>query len=129
MDFGAINNGCVLVGGKLTLLGVGLITLQAEVGDVFFHDRATCLMGVVSLEIDASVQIALPVFSDVIVLFKGILKVMGMAVADIFITKVIDGESEEDRAPFVAPKTGGGYSLVVSMLVYAFFKEIFSKDA
>ena len=71
MDFGAINNGCVLVGGKLTLLGVGLIALQAEVGDVFFHDRATGLMGVVSLEIDASVQITLPVFSDVIVLFEG----------------------------------------------------------
>ena len=90
MDFGSINNGCVLVGVNLTLIGVGLIPLEVEVGDVVVHGKATGAMGVVPIEIDTSVQITLPVFSDVIVLFEGISKVMGIAVADIFNTKVSD---------------------------------------
>ena len=40
----------------------------------------------------------------------------GRAVADIFNTKVVDNESEEDRAPFLAPKSRSGGALVVSML-------------
>ena len=39
-----------------------------------------------------------------------------MAVANIFNTKVVDDEAEEDRAPFVAPKSGSGGTLVVAML-------------
>ena len=72
------------------LLGVRVIPLEAEVGDVVVHVNAIGDMGVVPFEIDASVQITLPVFSDVIVLFEGISKVMGIAVADIFNTKVSD---------------------------------------
>ena len=45
---------CVLVGINLTLLGVGLITLEAYVGDVVIHGKATGA-GVVPFEIDASV--------------------------------------------------------------------------
>ena len=73
-------------------------------------------MGVVPLDIDAGVQVTLPVFSDSIVLFERISKVVGMTVADIFNTKVVNDEAEEDRAPFVAPKTGSGGELVVSVL-------------
>ena len=105
MSFDVINNGCVLVGGNLTLLGVRVIPLEAEVGDVVVHGKSTGTMGLVPFEIDASVQITLPVFSDVVVLFESILKEMGMAVADIFNTKVVDDEAEEDREPFVGPKT------------------------
>ena len=116
MDFGAINDGCVLVGGKLTLLGVGVTTLEAEVDKVVIHGKATCAIGLVPFYIDASVQISLPIFSDVIVIFEGISKVTGMAVANIFNTKVVNDESEEDRAPFVAPNTGSGGALVVFVL-------------
>ena len=41
---------------------------------------------------------------------------MGIAVVDIFNTKVVDDEAEEDGAPFVVSKTGSGGALVVSML-------------
>ena len=67
MDFGSINNGCVLVGGKLTLLGVWVITLEAEVDNVVIHGKVTRAMGAVPFEIDFSVYTYLPVFSDVIV--------------------------------------------------------------
>ena len=53
LNFGSIENGCVLVGGKLTLLGIGVIPLEAEVGDVFFHGKATGALDVVPIEIDA----------------------------------------------------------------------------
>ena len=39
-----------------------------------------------------------------------------MTVANIFNTKVVNNETEEDRAPFVAPKDGSGGALVVAML-------------
>ena len=65
-----------------------------EVGDIVVHGKATGAMGVVPIEIDTSVQITLPVFSDVLVLFEVILKLMAMAVANIFNTKVVDDEAE-----------------------------------
>ena len=39
-----------------------------------------------------------------------------MTVAYIFNTKVVDGEAEEDRAPFLAPNTRSGGALVLSVL-------------
>ena len=116
MNLGAIDDGCVLVGGKLTLLGVRVIPLEAQVGNVVIRGEATSALGVVPLENDAGVQITLPVLGDIIVFFEGISKVVVMAVAYIFNTKVLDNEAEEDRAPFVAPKTGIGGALVVSVL-------------
>ena len=41
---------------------------------------------------------------------------MVIAVANIFNTKVVDGEVEEDRAPFVAPNARSGGALVLSCL-------------
>ena len=55
MDFGSIINGCVLLGGKLMLLGAGVIPLKAEVGNIVIHGKATCAMGIFSFEIDAKV--------------------------------------------------------------------------
>ena len=106
----------MLVGGKLTLLGIGVIPIEAEVGDVYVHDKATCALGVVPIGIDTSVQVILPVFSDIIVFFESILKVVGMSVSDIFNTKVVDDDAEEYGAPFLAPKTRRGGALVVYVL-------------
>ena len=55
MYFGTINNGDVLVGGNLTLLGVRLIPFEAEVNDVVIHGKATGVMGVFPFDINASV--------------------------------------------------------------------------
>ena len=106
----------MLVGGNLTLLGVRVIPFEAEVGNVVFRGKATGVTGVVPFDIYASVQITLLVLSDVLVLFEGISKFMGMAVADIFNTKVVDDEAKEGSTPCVATNTGSGGALVVSML-------------
>ena len=116
MNLGTIYNVCVLVGGNIPLLVVRLIPPEAEFGDVVVHGEAKGALGVVPLEIDAGVQVTLPVFGDIVVFFEGISKVVGMAVAYIFDTKVINNEAEEDRAPFVVPNTRSGGALVVSVL-------------
>ena len=72
MNFDAISDGCVLVGGKMTLLGVKVITLEADVSNVVVHGEAKCAWVVFPLEIYAGVQITLPFFSDIIVFFEGI---------------------------------------------------------
>ena len=100
----------------MTLLGVRVIPLEAEVGNVVVRGEATGALGVVPLEIDAGVQVTLPVFGDIVVFFEGISKAVGMVFAYIFNTKVVDDEAEEDRAPFVAPKTRSGGALVVTVL-------------
>ena len=78
MNFGAISDWCVLVGGNLIILWVGLIPLEVKVGNIVVYGYATGALGVVPLVIDSGVQITLPVFSDVVVFFEGIFKVVGM---------------------------------------------------
>ena len=106
----------MLVGGKRTLLGFRIIPLGEEVGYAVVHGEGTGALGVVPLEINAGIQITLPVFSDIIVFFEGMSKVVGMAVTYVFNIKVVDYEGEEDRAPFMAPKTRNVGELVVSVL-------------
>ena len=55
LSFCTINNGYVLVGGNMKLLGVGVIPFEAEVEDVVRHGKATGAMGVFPFDIDASV--------------------------------------------------------------------------
>ena len=56
----------------MTLLGVKVITLEADVSNVVVHGEAKCAFVVFPLEIYAGVQITLPFFSDIIVFFEGI---------------------------------------------------------
>ena len=72
LDIGAIDDGSVLVRRKMAFLGVRMITFEAEIGDVFIHGEAAGAMSVFPLEVDASIQITLPIFSDVVVFLEGI---------------------------------------------------------
>ena len=72
LNFGSIDDGCVIVGGNIKLLGIRVIPLEAEVGNVVVHGKATSALGVLPLEIGAGVQVTLSIFSDIIVLFEGI---------------------------------------------------------
>ena len=49
LNFGVTEDGCVLVGGKVTLLGVRVIPFEAEVGNVVVHGDATGALGVTPL--------------------------------------------------------------------------------
>ena len=60
-------------------------------------------MSVIPLEVDAGIQISLPIFGDVVVFLEGIAKVLAMPFNDIFNTKVFNNEAEDDRTPVVTP--------------------------
>ena len=72
LDFGANDDGSVLVKGKLAFLGVSMIPFEAEIGDVVIHGEASGALSVIPLEVDASIQITLPILSDVLVFLEGI---------------------------------------------------------
>jgi hypothetical protein len=101
---------------------VGVVVLDKEGVDVVIHREATGALCVVPGQVDAGIEVAKPVFGEVVV-FYDVTKVMGMLNANIFDAKVVYNEGEHDGSPFVMPEAGGGIELVVSCLVEAFFKE------
>ena len=72
LDLGAIYDGSVLVRVKLEFLGIRMIAFEAERGNVVIHGEAAGMLSVISLEVDASIQITFPIFGDVIVFLEGI---------------------------------------------------------
>ena len=73
LDVGAVNDWNVFVWGVLRFLGVGAVEFDSEVGNVVVHCEVDCAIGVywvvVTLQVDAGVKIAFPVYSHVIVFF------------------------------------------------------------
>ena len=73
LDFGAVNDWSVFVRGVLRFLGVSVVEFDSEVGNVVFHCKADCALGVhgvvVPLQVDAGVKISFPVYCVVIVIF------------------------------------------------------------
>ena len=62
LDLGAIDYGSVIVRGNLTFLGVRMIPFEAEIGNVVIHGEAAGALSVIPLEVDAGIQMTLPIF-------------------------------------------------------------------
>ena len=73
LDFGAMDDGSVPVRRKMAFLGVLMIPFEADSGDVVIYCEVAGALSVIPLEVDASIQIFLPIFGDVVVLLEGIL--------------------------------------------------------
>ena len=73
LDFGAVNGWSVFVWGVLRFPGVSVVEFDSEVVNVVVHCEADCAIDVywvvVTLQVDAGVKIAFPVYSYVIVFF------------------------------------------------------------
>ena len=72
LDIGAIYDGSVFVRGNLAYLGVRMVPFEAESCNVVIHGEAAGLMSVIPLDVDASIQITIPIFGDVVVFLEGI---------------------------------------------------------
>ena len=72
LDIGAIDDGSVLVRGKLAFLGVRMISFEAEINYVVIHGDAADARSVIPLEVDASIQTTLQIFIDVVVFLERI---------------------------------------------------------
>ena len=103
LDLGATDDGSVPVRVKLEFIGFRMIPFEAESGDAVIHGEAESAMSVIPLEVDAGIQIALPIFGDVVVFLECIVKVLGMPFTDILNTKVVNNEAADDRTPVVTP--------------------------
>jgi hypothetical protein len=120
---GTIGDRSGLVGRKATFFRVGVVVLDKESVNVVMHGEATGASSVVPGQVDAGIEVAMPVFGEVVVLLYDVMEVVGMLNADIFHTKVIYDEGEHDGSPFVSPEAGDGIKLVVACLVEAFLEE------
>ena len=105
------------------LFRAGVVVLYKESGDVVIHGEATGASSVAPGQVDAGIEVAMPVFSEVVVLLHDVVELVGMMNADIFHTEVIYNEGEHDGLPFVLPEAGGGIKLVVACLVEEFLQE------
>ena len=71
--------------------------------NIIIDGKATGAVCVVPGEVYAGESGSGPVLGEFIVIKEDVAKVVGVAFANVFDSKVIDNESEEDRAPLVAP--------------------------
>jgi len=81
----------------------GVAVLDEHILDVALHGEETCAFGVVPCKVDTGVFLALPVFSDGVVLLEDRSEVQDVAFTNVFNAKVVGNEGERDRAPLVLP--------------------------
>ena len=80
----------VVARGVLRFIGGGVVKLGADIEHVVVHCEAAGLIITVQLEIDSSIEVAFFIDCYFIVLFEGVDKMIGMALAYIFDTEVIN---------------------------------------
>ena len=80
--------------------------------------------GIVSVEVYAYKLFAFLVHGEGIVIIQKFLEVMGMLLAEIFNSKVVNYQDELDRSPFVAPHPGISSGLIVFRLLQSGAEEI-----
>ena len=84
---------------------------------------------IIPFEADTGKIFTFPVFSDFVVLFEDIAKVVGVALAYVFNSKIINYQGEEDRAPFVEPEAGSSDCFILASFVETFLEEFIGKLA
>ena len=129
LSFGTEVDGCCFGWGELSFLGDGMIILEEDCCDVFIHGEATGSFLVVPDEVDSGVEIAIPVFGEIVVLLDGVPKVDGMLFANVFNPEVVHYEGEHDGSPFVTPEAGSGIQLVVACFVETFLEKLVGQNS
>ena len=102
--------------GVLRFIVGGVVELGADIGGLVIHCEVAGALIIVPLDIDSSIEVAFFIDCCFIVLFEGVEQTIGVALAYIFDTKVINYEGKQDRSPFVMPQTRGEGELVVVVL-------------
>ena len=129
LNCGTIDDGCSLVGREDWSLGSLVVVFGEHCVDVVFHGETTGALGVVPGEVDACVEVALPVFGEVVEFFDGVSEVVSVVVANVFDSEVVYYEGEHDGSPPVSPETWCAFALVVALFVKTFGKEFLRQDA
>ncbi len=113
--------------------GHGMLVPGADIIDLARHGEAARVFNVnwavVPFECHAGEAGAINFFRDFVVLSESLAKMIQVGIANVLNGKVVDDECKHDRAPLVAPETGGGGCLVVVKFGKAVLEEVVSKDA
>ena len=115
--------------GVLRFLGGGVVKLGAEIGNVVVHCEAKGALIIVPLDIYSIIEVTFFIDCCFIVFFEGVEKMIGVALAYIFNTEVINYEGNQYMSPFVAPQTRDEGALVVVVVEKARLHEVFVEAA
>ena len=86
----SVLNGRVGMRRMLRLPRCGMAEASQEVEDVVPHGQSAGAFGVVPIEVDADVEVTVPIFGDIIMLFEGIAEVIRVPLPDVLDAKVVD---------------------------------------
>ena len=79
----------MLLQGFLIILGIMVSGFDTKVVNVVFHFEAASLFDVFLVAVSASINIAFPIVSDVVLFLEYIVNIMGMPFAHILDSKVV----------------------------------------
>ena len=117
------------MGRELWFPGDLVTPFEENILDVVLDGEAASELVIVPLKIDTGVVRACPILVDFIVFDEDVMKVVGVAFADVFDAKTIHYKAEWDGTPLVTPEGGGSGALVVSVGVGALFEELVGEHA
>ena len=103
LNFFSVVDWSVPVRGVMRFLEDGVVKLDMQIGDVFFHCEAAGALVVVPLEVDTHVKVAFIAEYYVVVIFYGMDQVIGVALAYILDAEIINYKDEHGWLPLVAP--------------------------
>ena len=91
------------------MLGAGRLGVREALegfSDVAWHGEINSAVHVVPLDLEAEIEIAIPVSRDLVLRVEDIPEMLSVLTADVFDTKVVNHKGETDRAGDVGEQTG-----------------------
>ena len=104
-------------------LNGGMLETSECFGYVSRHQQIDCFVFVVPIQVDAAIELTLPVNVDFVILLESLFQVFGMGQVNGFDPKIVYHKAEDDWVPNMMPKTRGVLTVIVSLEVEPFFKE------
>ena len=129
LDLGAVGGFVPGMGGMLRACRWWMLKCLEGVGDVAWHGDVDVSVDIVPVECEAAVELACPVFCDRVERLEGVDEVLGMVIADVLDSEVIDHECEGNGSRAVAEESGCVGGGEVSMVVEVGDEAVVRKDA
>ena len=108
--------------GNIAVWGGGVPVFLEFLDDVPRHGDVKCLLFVIPLESNPTVEITVPIYGEFIFLLDACDEVVNIFLTFVFYIKIIDDQREGDGPGCVFPKTWGLFALKVSVGGKAFLE-------
>ena len=92
--FGAVSDGSMTMGRELWFPWDRVTPFEENIIDVVLYGEASSALGVVPLKIDAGIVRACPILCGFIVFDEDVAKVVGVAFANVFDSKIVHYKAE-----------------------------------